>query len=64
MKLRRANWLDRLAYRLFVWRWSPIFSARPDLREIFITNMKMFDLFDPGEKFEITVRKVKGGDAE
>ena len=35
--MRRTNWLDRIVYRLFFWRWQPLLRERPDMT-LFIAN--------------------------
>ncbi len=51
----KPNWLDFLVYRLYCWRWNRILASRPDLRELFIANMKAFDVLDEGDPVEVTV---------
>lgn len=28
-KLRKSNWFDRVVYKLFMYRWNPIFKDNP-----------------------------------
>jgi len=44
-----------LLYRIWYWRWNKIFAARPDLRELFIANLKAFDVIDEGTPIKVTV---------
>jgi hypothetical protein len=51
----KPNWFDLLLYRVWYWRWNKIFASRSDLREIFIANLKAFDVIDEGTKIKVTV---------
>lgn len=53
--MRKVNWLDMIAYRLFYWRWKPLLEQRPDLREIFIAYLKAFDTTDSEREYKVTV---------
>lgn len=53
--MKRLNWLDRLIYRVFFWRWKSILIRRPDLRELFIAYLKSFDMLDEGSPISATV---------
>ena len=53
-KLKRVGWLDMLIYRLFVWRWNKLLTVRPDLRELFISWLKAYDMVDEGQNIKIT----------
>lgn len=55
----KTNYLDRLIYRLFVWRWNPILRKRPDLREFFISWLKAYDTLDEGDRIRVEIARVK-----
>lgn len=56
MKIR---WYDMWLYRLFFWRWNKIFARRPDLRELWIANLKAFDVLDEGDQvvYKVIIEK-------
>lgn len=56
MKIR---WYDMLIYRLFHWRWNKILQQKPDLRELFISWMKAFDVVDDGTKVKVIITNEK-----
>ena len=60
----KINWFDKLLYRVWQWRWNKIFASRPDLREIFIANLKAFDVIDEGTKIKVTVTIEKDTEQE
>lgn len=53
--MKKIGWIDMLIYRVWYWRWNKIFAARPDLREMFIANLKAFDVVDEGTPVKVTV---------
>ncbi len=40
--LRRVGLLDRIVYRLFYWRWKPLFEERADLLIIFQAHIEEY----------------------
>lgn len=58
--IKKISQFDWFIYKLFYWRWNRIFKERADLRELFIANLKAFDVLDEGEKVIVTITKCKG----
>jgi len=50
-----SNWIDKIVYRLFYWRWNKILANRTDLRELLIAHLKAFDSLDQNTPVKITV---------
>lgn len=62
--MKRISFIDKLIYRLFHWRWSPIFANRPDMRELFISFLRAYDVLDNGEKVDVSVVITKSTHGE
>lgn len=55
----KIRWYDWLVYRLFYWRWNKILAARPDIREIMIAFLRVYDTIDDGEQVKYTFTITK-----
>lgn len=40
--MRKPGFLDWIVYRLFLWRWNPIFQDNPEMLQAFIQYMQQW----------------------
>lgn len=60
--MKKLSWFDLFIYKIWYWRWNNIFANRPDLREIFIANLKAFDTLNEGDPVKVTVTIEKANE--